>query len=101
MASHLGSFREYGAGTWPAFWLVVGLADFHVIWEDAFFSYSLTLLSALSLINFSGLFSHQEKFYSFMFIHKISTQVAYVNVSTPIFYKTISELPEASVSKRG
>ena len=36
-----------------------------------------------------------------MFIHKISTQVAYVNVSTPIFYKTISELPEASVSKRG
>ena len=101
MASHLGSFREYGAGTCPAFSLVVGLTDFHVIWEDAFFSYSLSLLSALSLINFSGLFSHQVKFYSFMFIHKISTQVAYANVSTPIFYKTISELPEASVSKRG
>ena len=101
MASHLGSFREYGAGTWLAFWLVVGLADFHVIWEDAFFSYSLTLLSALSLINFSGLFSHQVKFYSFMFIHKISTQVAYVNASTPIFEKAISELSEASVSKRG
>ena len=67
MASHLGSFREYGAGTWPDFWLVVGLADFHVIWEDAFFSYSLSLLSALSLINFSGLFSHQVKFYSFVY----------------------------------
>ena len=36
-----------------------------------------------------------------MFIHKISTQVAYVNVSTPIFYKAVSELPESSVSKQG
>ena len=50
-----------------------------------FFSYSLSPLSALILINFSELFSHQVKFYSFMFIHKISTQLAYVNVSTPIF----------------
>ena len=50
-----------------------------------FFPYSLSPLSALILINFSELFSHQVKFYSFMFIHKISTQLAYVNVSTPIF----------------
>ena len=56
-----------------------------MIWKDAFFSYSLSPLSALIVINFSGLFSQQVKFYSFMFLHKISTQVAYVTVALQFF----------------
>ena len=86
------SYQEHFPLTWEnwKFWLenqMVGAFPFRnlqkiwaVIWGDAnFLLFFLTVRSADEDILCSGPFSYHVTFYSFMFMHNISTQVVCVN----------------------